>query len=129
MSKPHPNNQKANQSRNVKIRSYLFSVNLIKLLKRFPKNKLCNVISDQLLRSATSVGANIHEAKFSSSKRDFIKFYTIALKSANESKYWLSILRDTSDVLTDEIIVLLMECNEIAKMLAASLLTAKNKKS
>jgi len=128
MSKPQPNNQKSSPSNNVKIRSYLFSVSVIKLFKRLPDDGLDNIIFNQLIRSLTSIGANIYEAKSSSSKRDFIKFYTIALKSANESKYWFSNLRDTSDIFGDEIRCQLNECTEIANMLAASLLTAKNKR-
>ena len=53
------------------------------------------VIADQLIRSATSIGANLTESKASSSRREFKKFYEIALKSANETKYWLGLLRDS----------------------------------
>ena len=80
-----------NQSQNSKIktglreRSYSFSVKMIKLVETFPEKRIYWIISDQLLRSATSIGANIFEAKSASSKRDFIKYYEIALKSANET--------------------------------------------
>mgnify|MGYP003866386553 CR=1 FL=1 len=67
-------------------------------METLPNKKVYWVISDQLLRAATSIGANIVEAKASSSKRDFIKFYEIALKSANETKYWLGLLRDAAPV-------------------------------
>lgn len=86
------------------------------------------MITDQLLRSATSVGANIIEAKSSSSKRDFIKFYEIALKSANESKYWFGLLRDATQADKEDIEVLLAELYEISNMLGASVLTMKNKR-
>jgi len=86
------------------------------------------VISDQLLRSATSIGANIVEAKASSSKRDFIKFYEIALKSANETEYWLGLLRDATQADKNKTNQLLVEVEEISKMLGSSLLTLKNKK-
>jgi four helix bundle protein len=129
MSKPQPDNQSTSKNSNVKIRSYLFSVSVIRLLNKFPVNRLFNIIIAQLIRSVTSIGANIYEAKSSSSKRDFIKFYTIALKSANESRYWFSILRDTSDILRNDVKEQLRECEEITKMLAASLLTAKKKRS
>ena len=66
-------------------------------------------------------------AKSSSSKRDFIKFYEIALKSANETKYWLALLRDALNIDGTEIKYLIQETEEIAKMIAASLLTMKNK--
>ena len=64
------------------------------LFRSFPSERIYWIISDQLLRSATSIGANIIEAKAASSKKDFIRFYEISLKSANETKYWLCLLRD-----------------------------------
>jgi len=97
-------------------------------LETLPNKKVYWVISDQLLRAATSIGANIVEAKASSSKRDFIKFYEIALKSANETKYWLGLLRDAAQTDKDKTNQLLMEVEEISKMLGSSLLTLKNKK-
>ena len=86
------------------------------------------MISDQLLISATSIGANIVEAKASSSKRDFIKFYEIALKSANETEYWLGLLKDATQADKNKTNQLLVEVEEISKMLGSSLLTLKNKK-
>ena len=97
-------------------------------METLPNKKVYWVISDQLLRAATSIGANIVEAKASSSKRDFIKFYEIALKSANETKYWLGLLRDAAQTDKDKTNQLLMEVEEISKMLGSSLLTLKNKK-
>jgi len=68
------------------------------------------------------------EAKSASSKKDFINFYQIALKSANETKYWLCILRDGLKIKEDVVSPLLVEVEEIAKIIAASLLTMKNKR-
>jgi len=112
----------------LKYRCYCFSIKIIKFLGTLPEKKVYWVISDQLLRSATSIGANIVEAKSASSKRDFIKFYEIALKSANETKYWLGLLRDATEVDKDKINQLLKETEEISNMLGSSLLTLKNKK-
>jgi len=81
-----------------------------------------------LLRAATSIGASVVEAKSSSSKRDFIKFFEIALKSANETKYWLGLLRDATEADKEKINKLLKEAEELSKILGASLLTLKNKK-
>ncbi len=81
-------------------------------------------IFDQLLRSGTSVGANIVEAKSGSSTKDFKKFYIIALKSANETKYWLCLVRDT--VLIDnkeQINKLLKEADEISKIIASIIIS------
>jgi len=112
----------------IKIRSYYFSIKVIKFLETLPAKKVFWVIVDQLLRSVTSIGANIIEAKSSSSRKDFIKFYEIALKSANESKYWFGLLRDATNIDKDQVNVLLTELNEISNMLGASLLTLKNKR-
>jgi four helix bundle protein len=76
----------------LKYRCYNFSITIIKFINSLSEKKLGLVILNQLLKSSTSIGANIIEAKSSSSRRDFIKFYEIALKSANETKYWLGLL-------------------------------------
>ena len=111
----------------LRTRCYYYSIAIIKFLETLPKKKVYWVISDQLLRSATSIGANIIEAKSSSSRRDFIKFYEIALKSANETKYWLGLLRDALKIDKNKVGQLLSEVEEISKMLGSSVLTLKNK--
>jgi len=121
-------NQNSKLKTELKYRCYYFSIKIIKFLETLPEKKVYWVISDQLLRSATSIGANIVESKASSSKRDFIKFYEIALKSANETKYWLGLLRDATQADKDKTSQLLIEVEEISKMLGSSLLTLKNKK-
>lgn len=101
---------------------------MVKFASTLPNQRIYWVISDQLLRSATSIGANIIEAQAASSKKDFIKFYQIALKSANETKYWLGILRDATDADKDETNNLLEEVKSLANILGASLLTLKGKR-
>ena len=112
----------------LKYRCYYFSVEVIKFLETLPEKRVFWIIADQLLRAVTSVGANVIEAKSASSKRDFIKFYEIALKSANESKYWLALLRDSTNADKNKIKKLLVELEEIANMLGASILTMKGKR-
>ena len=81
------------------------------------------------MRSGTSIGANVVEAANSSSRIEFRRYYEIALKSANESKYWLCLIRDGNDLKNDEQIgELLMECNELSKILAASVIKLKSAK-
>lgn len=121
-------NSNLNQKTNLRYRTYQFSLNIINLLTQFPKERVFWTIGDQLLRSATSIGANIIEATGSSSKKDFINFYHIALKSANETEYWLSLLKDGHLIDSNKIDLLLREINEIFKMLGASILTMKNKR-
>lgn len=117
-----------NPKTDLKVRCYYFSIKVIKFLQTLPEKKVYWIIADQLLRSATSIGANIVEAKSSSSRRDFIKFYEIALKSANESKYWFGLLRDATEADKNKVNELLEELNQLSNMLGSSLLTLKNKK-
>lgn len=117
--------QKKNQ---VKYRAYQFSIKVIKFTGQLPNKKVFWVITDQLIRAATSIGANIIEAQAASSKRDFIRFYEIALKSANETKYWLCLLRDATKTDKKKVNELLKEANEISNILGASLLTLKGKR-
>jgi four helix bundle protein len=109
-------------------RCYHFSIAVIKLTRELPEKRVYWTVSDQLIRSATSIGANIIEGKSASSKKDFMKYYEIALKSANETKYWLGLLRDALEGDKVEISELMKETTELAKILAASVLTMKGKK-
>lgn len=86
------------------------------------------VISDQLLRSATSIGANVIEAEAASLRKDCIDFSTYALKSANECKFWSGLLRASGRGDKDTVNKLLREATEIANILATSILTLKEKK-
>jgi four helix bundle protein len=88
---------------NLRHRCYYFSVSLIRFLGTLPEKRVFWTIGDQLLRSGTSVGANVVEASAASSRKDFTRYYEIALKSANESKYWLCLLRDTTATPKDSI--------------------------
>jgi len=110
----------------IKKRTYLYALRIIKLLDTLPKNSINKILTEQLLRSATSIGANIIEAQAASSKRDFSRFLQIALKSANESKFWLGLLRDAKRMPKEKIEPLLQETKEISNILAKSLLTLKN---
>jgi four helix bundle protein len=129
-------NQKSNlkdQKHNSKIknefraRCYNYSISIIQLVDGLPEKQSYKTISNQLVRSATSIGANVVEAKSASSKKDYIKYFEISLKSANETKYWLGLLRDALGVEKTEINKLLKETTELANILAASLLTMKGK--
>jgi len=84
----------------IRKRAYLYALNIIKLLDKLDKTDLtAAIIAKQLLRSATSIGANVIEAQAGSSKKDFTNFFSYALKSANESKFWLGLLRDSQKVI------------------------------
>jgi len=115
------------KSTNVKVRAYQFSIKIIKFVNKLPSKRAFWVIGDQLIRNATSIGANMMEGQSSSSRREFIKYYEISLKSSNETKYWLSLLKDSFVELKNEIEILLKENEEISRMIASSILTLKNK--
>lgn len=93
-----------------------------------PQNPITKVIVDQLIRSGTSILSNYIEAGASSSRKDYTNFFHHALKSANESKVWLALLRDTRNGDREEIAWLLKELQELSDILASSILTLKGKK-
>ncbi|MCU0373077.1 MAG: four helix bundle protein [Ignavibacteria bacterium] len=109
----------------LKDRCFKFSINTIKICDSLPNKRSSWIISDQLIRSATSIGANIMEAKSSSSKLEFKKFYEIALKSANETIYWLNLLKELNLTDLKNIDELIKESQEIANMLGKSVITLK----
>jgi len=111
-----------------KKRLYSWVLHLIKFIDRLPKDSTCSVMGKQLLRSGTSILANYIEATSSSSRKDFINFFTYSLKSANESKVWLCLLRDTNKGGKKELEDLLKELIEISNIFASSILTLKGKK-
>lgn len=119
--------EKNNKVYDLKKRSYLYALSIIKFLQNFPKDYISHVMGKQLLRSATSVGANIIEAQVSASKRDFSNFYRHALKSANESRFWLELIRDSKSFSQDKTQSLLSETIELSNILASSILTLKNR--
>jgi len=131
MPKLKSQNQILNAKSDTKLRAYHFALFVIAFVAELPDTKLYWVFIDQLLRAGTSIGANIVEAKSSSSKREFIKYYEISLKSANETKYWLCLLRDSSklkEVNRDKLQKVLQEAVELSNMIASALLTMKGKK-
>ena len=112
----------------LKYRAYEYSIAIIEFLDSLPRDVSTTVITNQLLRSATSIGANVVEAKGASSKRDFTNFFNHALKSANESLYWLGLLRDAKKINDSRLEYLLNETKELANILGSSVLTLKGKR-
>ena len=104
--------------------SMQLSVDILKLAKDL-RSKHETVISNQIGRSGTSIGANIHEANFASSKADFINKFQIALKECYATEYWLEIFRGAEIITEQEFDFSYTKCNKIRKLLSASLKTAK----
>lgn len=121
-------NDKEKFKNEFKKRLYSWVLRLIKFIDQLPRDSVCAVVGRQLLRSGTSILANYIEANSASSRKDFINFFTYALKSANESKVWLTLLRDTGKGGQAELEWLLKELIEIANIVASSILTLKGKK-
>ena len=111
----------------IRERTYRYALFVIKIIDKLPKDFASVTIGKQLLRSGTSVGANVAEARSASSKKDFINFLTHALKSANESKFWIDLIADSGKLSRQEIHELARETEEICRILAASLVTLKGK--
>jgi len=121
-------NDKAKLKNEFKKRLYNFVLSLIKFIDKLSKDSVNSVIGKQLLRSGTSVLANYIEANSASSKKDFTNFFTHSLKSANESKVWLCLLKDAQKADINQAEKLLKELIEISNILATSILTLKGKK-
>ncbi len=105
-----------------------FSIAIIKFSESQRKQKTPWCLTDQLIRSATSIGANVVEAKASSSRKEYINFFQIALKSANETIYWLLIFKEIETIDKDQLSKLFNEVDEIARIIASSVLTLKGRK-
>ena len=121
-------NQSSKLKNDLKRRAYQYSIAIIEFLDTLPKDTSSQVIAKQLLRSATSIGANVVEAKGASSRKDFTNFFSYSLKSANESLYWLGLLRDAKKINSPRLEYLLNETKELANILGSSILTLKGKK-
>jgi len=121
-------NQNSKLKTDLKHITYQYSIKVIEFIDTLSKDTSTDVIANQLLRSATSIGANIVEAKGASSKRDFTNFFSHSLKSANESLYWLGLLKDAKKINSAQLEYLLDETNELANILGSSILTLRGKK-
>ena len=106
-------------------KSIVFASRIIKLHRYLIKSKKETIISKQIVRSGTSIGANINEANYGQSKADFISKMHIALKETAETEYWLKLLVMSEYISRDMGQSLLNDCLEIKRMLIASINTAK----
>ena len=102
-----------------------FAVDIVNLCADIKENRKSNVLLNQILRSGTSIGANIHEANYAASKADFINKFQIALKECYETDYWLGLFKDTHMITEEEYKYMFAKCSKIRKLLIASITTAK----
>lgn len=108
-----------------KKRCFDFSVSVLKLSEPLRNNRINWILIDQLIRAATSIGANIVEGGNSTSKREFINYFQIALKSASETLYWLALLKELNSEQKQMIESIMQECTEIKKMISTIILNTK----
>jgi four helix bundle protein len=111
----------------LKDKSFIFALRSVKLFRYLSETKKEFVLSKQLLRSGTSVGANVREAQNAESKKDFIHKLAIAQKECDESMYWLELLFQSDYLTNDEFESMHSNANEILKMIKSSILTTKQK--
>ncbi|WP_298718272.1 four helix bundle protein [uncultured Oceanisphaera sp.] len=106
---------------NVLDKSFVFAVRIVKLYQHLSKEQREYVLSKQLLRSGTSIGANVNEAQAGQSRADFVAKMSIASKEARETKYWLNLLCETGylDKSQPHVVSLLEQSEELIKMLTA----------
>ncbi len=102
-----------------------FAVDIINVCTTIKDNKRGNVLLNQLLRSGTGIGANIHEGNYASSKSDFINKFQIALKECYETEYWLDIFKETKIISKETYDILFSQNSKIRKILISSITTAK----
>ena len=107
-------------------KSFQFSVRIVNLYKHLVKEHKEYVLSKQLLRSGTSIGASIRESEFAQSNADFINKLSISLKEANETDYWLNLLKDSDYIDSNAFNSMEIDCGELIALLVSSIKTAKN---
>ncbi|HWJ92933.1 MAG TPA: four helix bundle protein [Flavisolibacter sp.] len=108
----------------IRHRCYFFAKEVVLFVGQMRFERIYFSVFEQLIRSATSIGANIVEGRSGSSRRDWKNFFVIALKSANETKYWLCLIRDTVECEKKRVENLLKEADEIAKIIARIILSS-----
>ncbi len=102
-----------------------FAVEIVNLCRNIKQNHRESVLTNQLLRSGTSIGANIHESKYAHGSPDFIAKMQIALKECYESEYWLELLNRTGYIPDEQYNKLQNTCGQIRRMLISSINTVK----
>lgn len=116
-----------NKPFDIKDRSFEFALDCLKYCKNISLEHKEYILTKQLSRSATSVGANIHEAQNSNNKKDFIHKLSIAQKECNESIYWIDLLKAFLELTSDETFKLQKEANELLRILSSIVLNTKQR--
>ncbi|UCH91366.1 MAG: four helix bundle protein [Nitrospirota bacterium] len=110
----------------LKDKSYAFAIRIVKLSQYLRRDKKEFVLSKQVLRSGTAIGALIREAEFGQSRADFTSKMSISLKEANETEYWMCLLKDTDFISEHQFMTLQSDCKELIAMLVSTVKTSKS---
>ena len=113
----------------VQDRSFRFAIHVIAYIRRQQKDHINLVLNRQLLRSGTSIGANVDEALGGHSSKDFVAKLAIAAKEARETGYWLRLIRETQPCDPQELAGLLKECDGLVRILNSIILTTRSKRA
>lgn len=108
-------------------KSFKFSIDIISLYKYITETKNEYIISKQILRSGTSIGANVKEGIVAQSKKDFLAKMYISLKEASETEYWLELLKESKYINDEMFYPIFNNCKEINRILYATVRTTKEK--
>jgi four helix bundle protein len=111
----------------IKSKSYSLAIRIVELYKQLSEERKEFVLSKQILKSGTSIGANIREAVQAESKADFIHKMCIALKESSETEYWLEILRDTNYLDESTFDSLHSDCEEVSKLLTSIIKSSRQR--
>ena len=109
----------------IAVKSYAFAIRIIKLYSFLSAGKKEFVLSKQLLKSGSAIGALVREAEHAQSKADFLNKMNIALKEANETEYWLMLLKDTGYIQQAEFDSIIKDCQEVLKLLVSIVKSTK----
>ena len=120
---------KAKEENIIAAKSYAFSIRCVNLYRFLCEERNDYTIGKQLLRSGTSIGANVKEAIRGYTKADFTAKMSIALKEASESEYWIEILRDTTYISAQQAESMLNDCTEVIKILISIIKTSQGIKN
>ena len=120
-------NIKRNKENIISEKSYAFALRIIKAYKYLSVEEREFVLSKQLLRSGTSIGALVREAEYAQSTADFIHKLSIAIKEANETEYWLMLLKDSGYIKENVFQSIVTDCRELLKILTSIIKTSKQK--
>lgn len=113
----------------IKDKSFLFAIRIVNLYRYLTEKKKEFVLSKQLLRSGTSMGANIEEAVGGQSKNDFISKFSVAYKESRETNYWIRLLKETKYLTEKESLSLISDCEELIKIITKIQITSKSNNS